>query len=146
VYHSLVVMPIVRRAYVAAVLMWAMTLPLATYAATRVHATTATHLYAFIAYTIGSLVCHQKPDRSFHLWATRMPVCARCTGIYLGAVAGILLRSAKAARSTLLLASLPTIATLVFEWITGVTPSNTVRFAAGLPLGMVVSWLVVEYT
>ena len=32
-----------------------------------------------------SLVCHQLPARSFHLWMPSLPVCARCTGIYLGA-------------------------------------------------------------
>ena len=36
-------------------------------------------------YAVGSVVCHQLPERSFHLWAAQMPVCARCTGIYAGA-------------------------------------------------------------
>jgi uncharacterized membrane protein len=37
------------------------------------------------AYAVGSLVCHQRPDRSFHWGAAQLPVCARCTGIYAGA-------------------------------------------------------------
>ncbi len=29
-------------------------------------------------------VCHQDPGRSFHVMGATLPVCARCTGIYLG--------------------------------------------------------------
>jgi hypothetical protein len=31
----------------------------------------------------------------------------------------------------------------VFEWTTGVTPSNGIRFLAGLPLGAAVAWTIV---
>ena len=155
-------MPIVRRAYAVTAVAWLATLPIATFAATRVHASELTHAVAFAVYSNGGLVCHQKPERSFHLWAAQLPVCARCTGIYLGAAIAIARRlqpsewlqpsgrlhaSADLWRSPkgiALLASLPTIATLVFEWSTGVMPSNTIRFAAGLPLGAVVSWLVLS--
>ena len=44
----------------------------------------------------------------------------------------------------LALAALPSFATLVYEWTIGVAPSNSIRFAAGLPLGVVVSWLVLR--
>ena len=38
-------------------------------------------------YQAGSLVCHQRPERSFHLAGVQLPVCARCFGLYLsGAV------------------------------------------------------------
>jgi hypothetical protein len=161
-------MPILRRAYLVGAPVWAAMLPGATYAATRVHASAGTHAFALLVYTAGALVCHQKPERSFHLWAAHMPVCARCTGIYLGAavasivvaavaqqfraaptaglMAGVTDVSANAARARLLLfaCAVPTIATLAFEWTTGITPSNPVRFAAGLPLGAVVSWLVLQ--
>ena len=30
------------------------------------------------------VVCHQKPERSFFWKGKQFPVCARCTGIYLG--------------------------------------------------------------
>lgn len=30
--------------------------------------------------------CHQLPDRSFHLFGFQFPLCARCTGIFLGLV------------------------------------------------------------
>ena len=43
---------------------------------------------AFI-FAVGSLICHQRPERSFFLDGHQLPVCARCTGLYLSAVAGL---------------------------------------------------------
>ena len=45
-------------------------------------------------YLVGSVICHQRPDRSFRLWGVQMPVCARCAGLYLGAAVGALLGGA----------------------------------------------------
>ncbi|PWH18407.1 MAG: hypothetical protein DDG60_00510 [Anaerolineae bacterium] len=39
---------------------------------------------------IGYAVCHQLDERSFHVDSHRLPLCARCSGMYLGAVLGIL--------------------------------------------------------
>ena len=47
---------------------------------------------ATLLYAIGSVICHQRPERSFHLDAVQLPVCARCLGIYVGAAAGTLSR------------------------------------------------------
>ena len=33
--------------------------------------------------------CHQMPERSFFIKGYQFPVCARCTGIYLGALLSI---------------------------------------------------------
>jgi uncharacterized membrane protein len=38
---------------------------------------------------IGYAVCHRIDLRSFHLGSRQLPLCARCTGTYLGAVLGI---------------------------------------------------------
>jgi uncharacterized membrane protein len=38
---------------------------------------------------IGYAVCHQIDARSFHLGNRRVPLCARCTGMYLGAMLGL---------------------------------------------------------
>ena len=35
---------------------------------------------------IGSAVCHQDPAHSFLVYSQQMPLCARCTGMYLGAL------------------------------------------------------------
>lgn len=36
------------------------------------------------------LICHGIPSRCFDLFGVPMPVCARCTGIYLGLLGGLL--------------------------------------------------------
>ncbi len=38
---------------------------------------------------VGYAVCHRIDGRSFHLGDRQLPLCARCTGIYLGALAGL---------------------------------------------------------
>jgi len=38
---------------------------------------------------IGSSVCHQLPTHSFILNGVQFPLCARCTGLYLGALVGL---------------------------------------------------------
>lgn len=37
------------------------------------------------------IMCHGRVDRCFELFSTPMPICARCTGIYLGLLAGLVL-------------------------------------------------------
>lgn len=34
--------------------------------------------------------CHQMPERSFYLWGVQFPVCARCTGVLLGELLGLI--------------------------------------------------------
>ena len=142
----------VRRAFIGSSVAWASALPLATLAASHRFAPSIVYVLAFAVYAIGGVVCHQRPERSFFLWAHQMPVCARCTGIYAGAALGALVfgfrmaraPGVRAARTTLALAALPTVVTLVYEWTTGHMPSNTVRALAGLPLGAAVSWIVIR--
>ncbi|MGL4655278.1 MAG: DUF2085 domain-containing protein [Sarcina sp.] len=38
-----------------------------------------------------TFVCHQKPERSFFIKGQQMPICARCTGILIGYIIGIIL-------------------------------------------------------
>lgn len=40
---------------------------------------------------LGALTCHQMYERSFTLKGYQFPVCARCTGIFIGNIIGILL-------------------------------------------------------
>jgi len=145
---------VLRPAFVAASVAWVLVLPLATLVAGRPHASPAPAAFALAVYAVGSVICHQLPERSYRLFGAQMPVCARCTGIYFGAaVAAILaargVRSTALARRTLrlvlLAAAVPTALTLVFEWTTGITPSNTVRFAAGVPIGAAIAWAVVRH-
>jgi predicted membrane protein DUF2085 len=52
--------------------------------------------------------------------------------------------SAAAARRLLLLAAVPTVMTLVYEWTTEVTPANWLRALAGVPIGAAVAWIIRE--
>jgi uncharacterized membrane protein len=102
------------------------------------------------AYGAGSLVCHQRPERSFHASGTRFPVCARCTGLYLsgalGALAGWLgaPRTTRRTRILLLAAAVPTATTLVAEWFGVSAMSNAARATAAVPLGATAGWLFVR--
>ncbi|HEV3058267.1 MAG TPA: DUF2085 domain-containing protein [Vicinamibacterales bacterium] len=140
---------VLRRAFAGASVAWSVALPLAAYAASRPAPPVPAYLLALLVYGVGGVVCHQLPERSFYLWGRQLPVCARCAGIYAGAAIVAMIghvggrpfpRLVRVALA--LLASLPTILTLVYEWTTGVTPSNAVRAAAGFVLGATVSWLV----
>ena len=146
-----------RAAFIAASLAWAGLLVVAPFLASRAHASPLASVLIVGVYGIGSLICHQLPERSYQLWAAQMPVCARCAGIYWGAVLGALAARAVQAsgrrsaaslallrpRAVLTLAVAPTLLTLVYEWTTGDMPSHAIRAAAGLPIGLVVAWLVV---
>jgi uncharacterized membrane protein len=151
---------VLRRAFVAASLVWVAAIPVATWLASRPHATLPGYAFALVVYGIGSQICHQLPARSFRLWSAQMPVCARCTGIYLGAAAaavalagrtrrpvahsdaGDLAASRDRALIVIVCAALPTAATLIVEWTTGNMPPNFVRALAGLPLGAAAAWIV----
>jgi uncharacterized membrane protein len=42
---------------------------------------------------IGYAVCHRISARSFHIGNFQLPLCARCSGMYLGAVTGLVFQS-----------------------------------------------------
>jgi uncharacterized membrane protein len=100
-------------------------------------------------FRFASFLCHQLPDRSFFWGAAQWPVCARCLGLYAAAPAGAVAavavcRSLTGPRNFLLLsvAALPTAATWLAERAAGMPVSNTARFAAALPLGAAVVWVI----
>ena len=151
-----------RRAFVAAAIAWAAALPLAAWIAARPGASPL-YALAFGIYAAGSIVCHQVPARSFHLWGAQLPVCARCTGIYAGGAVAAIVWSVmlyvasgfsrtwvrlkadttyEHAKIALLVAALPTAATLIFGWATSQMPANSIRALAGFPLGAAVVWVI----
>lgn len=155
-----------RRAFTSVSLAWAAALPLAAYVASGPSPAALPYLFALTVYLIGSAVCHQIDARSFHLFGHQLPVCARCTGVYFGAAAAVVAGPLAAARRTLagraagtahapgfagwsgrrallMAAAAPAAATLVFEWTTGVTPSNGTRAATGVLLGAAIAATVV---
>ena len=139
-------------AFVALSIAWAVTLPVAAFAASRPRpdSTAWGDAFAFIVYDIGRLICHQRPERSFFPFGAQLPVCARCAGIYGGAalMAVVALawahspRRADVARRVLLAAAVPTVLTLVYEWSSGQTPGHWIRAVSGAPLGAAVTWIV----
>jgi len=49
---------------------------------------------------IGYAVCHRLDSHSFDIAGRQLPLCARCTGMYLGAVIGLVFLSLRYGRST----------------------------------------------
>lgn len=101
---------------------------------------------AAVVYAIGSLICHQRPERSFHLGGHQLPVCARCLGLYAGGAAGLGVWwvrtrrqidgwSPRRALRVLLVAAVPTAATVATAWLGLGDPANTWRALLALPLG-----------
>jgi uncharacterized membrane protein len=104
-------------------------------------------------YAVGSQICHQRPERSFHLFAAQLPVCGRCIGIYAGAALGSVLAvgswwrsrlTGVSLRTLLVWGSLPTALTLIAEWSNAWGGSNGARAIAGVPLGFVVALVVAQ--
>ncbi|MCC7177160.1 MAG: DUF2085 domain-containing protein [Acidobacteria bacterium] len=128
-------------AVVVAVPAWAAGLALAPYVSRL------SRMAGGLLYVVGSLICHQQPERSFYLAGAQLPVCARCEGLYLGAALGVLAWAAygrsrtrawprRHALALLTVAAVPTIVT-VASALTGVgDPPNGWRFALALPLGL----------
>jgi uncharacterized membrane protein len=108
---------------------------------------------AAMTYAAAALVCHQRAERSFHLWGAQLPVCGRCMGIYAGAAlvaaAGLagLWRprpwlSRAWTRTVVLAGAMPTVVTVAIEWGGLGAVSNTARAAAGLVLGVAAAAVV----
>jgi uncharacterized membrane protein len=131
-------------------LAWAVTLVVAPFV--LVHGAS---LAAALVYELGALICHQRPERSFHLAGVQLPVCARCFGLYLSGAAGALAAWLRATRTipvvhsynvrpVLMVVTLPTAVTVSAEWFGIASSSNVIRAAAALPLGAYLGWLFVR--
>jgi uncharacterized membrane protein len=98
----------------------------------------------------GSLVCHQRPERSFAIAGQLMPVCARCTGLYASGAAAALAAWLTVpvmpvrTRMAIVAAAVPTLLTLVVEWAGLGQPGNAGRAVAALPLGAACGWVFVR--
>ena len=97
----------------------------------RVSSPAALGIYAALSW-----VCHQRPDRSWHLAGFPLAVCVRCLGIYAGALAGSIL-GLRFSRRLLLLS----LALLGADWLGEAAgwlgPRPMARFAVGLMVGCV---------
>jgi uncharacterized membrane protein len=107
---------------------------------------------AAIVYSGAGLICHQRAARSFHLAGMQLPVCARCAGLYISGALGAALayvvsrhpRIPSNTRSIVLLASIPTVLSVILEWTGVVDPTNVGRALCALPLGGSAAWIFVQ--
>ena len=110
---------------------------------------------AALVFVGGGVICHQQPSRSFHVWNTQVPVCARCNGLHASVPLGFLCALAYGRRrrtedgSTnrrlgwlVMLSATPTLLTVAGELFGVAQPSNLARAAAAIPLGVMLGWLV----
>jgi len=97
-------------------------------------------------HAIGSVICHQRPERSFWLADAQLPVCARCLGIYAGTVVGAIAAPfvgvVRRPRLPLILSTVPAVTSLLVEWAGLGRPSNIVRAITGVVAGSVVAAVV----
>jgi uncharacterized membrane protein len=107
-------------------------------------------LFVAFASAIGSLICHQLPERSFFVDGRQLPVCARCTGLYASAAAGMVgWVAVKAARGWHRISVRPRAAMVIvvsaavptaISYLTGLSGawdgSNLIRALLAVPLGL----------
>jgi uncharacterized membrane protein len=129
---------IVYAAVVGLALLWLLAIVAVPWLMCRGDEMTATVLYRGFA-----LVCHQQGARSFHWCGWPLAVCARCLGIYAGALLGLLLYPRWRSLNTLALPArrylVVALAPLFIDWALGAlgiiaSPAVT-RMATGLLAG-----------
>jgi uncharacterized membrane protein len=111
-------------------------------------------------YAIGSMICHQRPERSFFLDGQQLPVCARCTGLYLsgalafagwwglklsGRIPALAIDPRRALRVGAI-AALPTLISLMLAAVGAWDGSNITRALLALPLGAAAGAIVAAVT
>ena len=126
---------------------------------------------AAVVYMLSARVCHQRPERSFRVAGQAMPVCGRCTGLYVSGALGLLASVAVRRRRArpgrhgwpraagggfgvrwpasldrragwLALAAVPALATWTLEVAGLWDPGTALRAIAALPLGAAAGWFV----
>ena len=106
---------------------------------------------AALVYQGAGLICHQRPERSFHFGGAQLPVCGRCAGLYfsgaLGAVAAWFVSRGDGPRRTrfaIAVAAIPTAVTVSLEFFGFIHPGNVLRAVSALPLGATAGWIFVR--
>lgn len=119
------------------------------------HGSPSVRVATALTYAGAGHICHQQPDRSFHLDGHPLPVCARCAGLYLAAPLGLAAvmfmrrrgpaddRAYRWWRLAVVAAALPTVVSVGLEWIAGPGLScNISRALTALPLGAMLAALL----
>ncbi len=106
--------------------------------------------FAATIYKAFSFVCHQIPERSFHLAGHQFAVCSRCTGLYSGfAVAALVYPLARSLTRTdtprrlwLILAAVPLLIDFLLTYFGLWSNTHLSRFSTGALLGAVAVFYV----
>ncbi len=101
-------------------------------------------------YKTFSFVCHQIPERSFHLAGHQFAVCSRCTGLYSGfAVAALVYPLARSIKRTdtprrlwLILAAVPLVIDFSLTYFGVWSNTHLTRFSTGALLSSVAVFYV----
>jgi uncharacterized membrane protein len=107
--------------------------------------------FASSIYRTFSFVCHQIPERSFHLAGNKFAVCSRCTGLYSGfAIAVLAYPLARSINRTdtpsllwLILAALPLAIDFSLGYFNIWSNTQASRFATGALLSSVAVFYIV---
>ena len=127
-----------RLGLAGAALMWLMLIVMSPVALASGRLSTLT----MAVYHAGSLVCHQRPERSFNRAGAEVAGWARCVGRDLSGAVGLVVASRRrgsisgaTSRLVLAMAALPVAVTVALEWLGLIHTTNIVRMLTGFPLG-----------
>jgi len=106
--------------------------------------------FAFAVYKAFGFVCHQIPERSFHVAGYKFAVCSRCTGLYSGFAGAALVypltRSLKQTDTPrglwLILAAVPLAIDFALGYFSIWSNTHLSRFSTGALLGAVAVFYV----
>ena len=106
--------------------------------------------FAFTIYKGFSFVCHQIPERSFHLAGHQFAVCSRCTGLYSGfALAALVYPLTRSLEHTntprrlwLILSAIPLAVDFALGYFSIWPNTHLSRFSTGALLGAVAVFYV----
>ncbi len=109
---------------------------------------------------VGYAICHRIEARTFHAHDRPLPLCARCTGIYLGVITALVIIAARGRLRAARLPGIPVLAVMVALGLTYAVdglnsylsifafytppyqPHNTLRLLTGLSFGLALITIV----
>lgn len=92
-----------------------------------------------------AFMCHQRPERSFFIRGKQLPLCARCTGILIGYILGILIAIITRCKynTYFLFAIIPMIIDGGMQQIWGINSNNWRRLFTGILGGVAIIYIFI---